>query len=212
MITEPVVALTDYGLALECAAFTCLLLRDGRRPSLAGWFTLFFGSLSVGALLGGTVHGFFLDETTIGYRLLWPATLIAIGLTAVAAWGIASGMLLSPQAARRVSQGAAGLFLLYAGVVLFVKQTYSVALLHYLPPAIFLFVAWLVIYRRTRTSRALIGVSGLGLTFIAAGIQQERVAIHPIYFDHNALYHLVQAAALLMIFLSARALTSGAKE
>jgi hypothetical protein len=31
------------------------------------------------------VHGFFLDQSTFGYRILWPTTLIAIGVTAASA-------------------------------------------------------------------------------------------------------------------------------
>ena len=40
------------------------------------------------------------------------------------------------------------------------------------------------------------------LTFIAAFIQQSELAIHPIYFNHNALYHILQAVALIMIFIT----------
>ncbi len=39
---------------------------------------------------------------------------------------------------------------------------------------------------------------------VAAGVQQLGIALHPVYFDHNALYHLIQAVAVLMLFLSAR--------
>jgi hypothetical protein len=50
----------------------------------------------------------------------------------------------------------------------------------------------------------LYGVTGLALTFVAAAVQQLRIAIHPVYFNHNALYHVIQAGALLLIFVAAR--------
>jgi hypothetical protein len=208
LITEPDVTFTDYAVALECAVFAGLILKSGLRSCLGAWFVFFFGSLSLGALLGGTVHGFFLDESTVGYKILWPATLIALGLTALAAWGIAARMLFSTRTARRISLGATLLFLLYCGVILFVKQDFFIAILHYLPPAIFLLMAWFILYRRTQSKRVCIGVLGLGLTFVTAGVQQAQVMLHPVYFNHNAFCHLIQAIALFMIFMSARWLTS----
>src|SRR6266700_3934420 len=49
---------------------------------------------------------------------------------------------------------------------------------------------------------------GLALSMLAALLQQARIAIHPVYFDHNALYHVVQALALVLLyfgFLASRA-------
>jgi hypothetical protein len=83
MMTEPDVALTDYGLAIECALFSYLLYRRGGQQPLRGWFVLFFASTGLAAFTGGTVHGFFLDVETKGYAILWPLTLVAIGITAL---------------------------------------------------------------------------------------------------------------------------------
>src|SRR5689334_2512467 len=89
MITEPAVTLTDYGLAIECALFTYLLSSRGdRHQRLRPWFVLFFASASVAALTGGTAHGFFPNVETTGYAVLWPATFLALGVTALAAWAI----------------------------------------------------------------------------------------------------------------------------
>jgi hypothetical protein len=43
----------------------------------------------------------------------------------------------------------------------------------------------------------------LGLTVSAAAalLQQTRVALHPVYFDHNAVYHVVQGAAVVLLYL-----------
>ena len=40
-----------------------------------------FLSIAVAAVTGGTVHGFFLDEGSTGYRILWSFTLIVMGTT-----------------------------------------------------------------------------------------------------------------------------------
>ena len=59
-------------------------------------------------------------------------------------------------------------------------------------------------YRRRRLPALRWGIAGLGLTFLAAAVQRLNIAIHPHYFDHNALYHVIQGAGLWMIFLGAR--------
>ena len=47
------------------------------------------------------------------------------------------------------------------------------------------------------------------LSVLAALLQQARIAIHPVYFDHNALYHVVQAAALVLLYFGFRAVRFG---
>jgi hypothetical protein len=42
------------------------------------------------------------------------------------------------------------------------------------------------------------------LTFVAAGIQQAKVTLHPDFLTYNTLYHLVQLAGLWLIFLGGR--------
>ncbi len=207
MIAEPDVTVTDYGLALEAAVFAWLVRRasDPARP-LGRWFALFFGATSIASLAGGTVHGFFLDPATTGARVLWPATLIAIGGAALAAWGIGAHIQLSPTSARRVSRAATLEFAAYAAVVVFGAQTFAVAILNYLPPAIFLLVAFVLAWARTGDRAALLGAAGMLLTFVAASVQQARVPLHPLYFTHNAVYHLIQGVALVTVFAGAREL------
>ena len=200
MITEPDVALTDYGLALECVLFTYLLIRrrDGQR-SLQTWFALFFGSLSAAALTGGTMHGFFLEPQTAGKSILWSATLLAIGVTALSAWVI-GGLIQFPEAV------AHWILILacYCAVVLLITQVFWVAVVNYLPAAGFLFLIFSLAYQRTRERPVSVGLAGLALTFVAAYARDRGIALHPVYFNHNALYHLIQALALFMIFWAAR--------
>lgn len=210
MITEPDVTFTDYALMLECAVFAYLIYRRGNKDSLYRfWFTVFFISLSLASLVGGTVHGFFLDETTLGYRVLWPSSLIAIGLSAVAGWNIGAGIMFTVNIRRAISIASGIVFVLYCVYILSVDQKFLTAILHFVPAALFFFLAFLVLYWRTRAPQIMIGAFGLALTFLAPIIQQWKIAVHPVYFNHNALYHVVQAVAFFMIFLAARSLSNG---
>jgi len=205
MITEADVTLTDYGLAIECALFTYLVPRHGNpQQPLRTWFALFFGSVSAAALTGGTVHGFFLNPNTTGNIILWRATLIAIGVSALAGWGLGATLLVSPGVARRIILAAAVEFVAYSVLVLLISQRFMFAVINYLPAVMWLALALAIVYARVRQRPVLLGLAGLLLTFVAAGVQQAGVALDSIRFNHNALYHVIQAIALLMIFWSAR--------
>jgi hypothetical protein len=209
-VTEPDVTLTDYGLAAECALFAWLLgRRAGGDPGQGARWTLFFVAGAVAAAAGGTVHGFFLDPATAGARLLWPLTLIAVGGSALAAWAIGARLLLAPAGARALEGVAAAAWVAYAGAVLGGAQAFAVALAAYLPATLFLSVAVAARYRQTREPALLAGLLGLGGTLAAAAVQHGRVAVHPVYFNHNALYHVIQAGAFLLLFAAARRLTGG---
>ena len=205
MITEPDVTFTDYGLAAECVLFTYLLARKGdRQQQFRTWFAVFFGSLGVASLFGGTVHGFFPDLETPGHRALWPATLLAIGVATLAAWIVGARIQFSRGVARSIAVAAMLQLVGYCVVVLFIVQTFRVAILNYLPASIFLLVVFFLSYIRVRKREVLIGLVGIFLTFVGAAMQQAGIVVHPVYFNHNALYHVVQAVALFMIFWSAR--------
>lgn len=205
-MTEPDVALTDYAIALLCAALCALIARWGDADARARrWWFVLFASIGAGALAGGTVHGFFLDESSAGYRVLWPATLLSLGVTATAMWFVASFAGLRDRSGRVVRQAAVAAFVAYTVVVLFFDQRFLVAIAAYLPATLFLLVILGIAYVRTRNGAVGIGVVGLLLTFVAAAVQQLGIGLHPRYFNHNALYHVIQGVALVMIYRGARA-------
>ena len=204
-MTEPDVALTDYGLAVECAIFAWLVCRRGERGSeLHVWVVVFFASLALASLCGGTVHGFFLDEASYGNAVLWPLSLLAIGVTALSGWAIGAKLVLAPGAARWILRAALLQLVVYGVIVLLVSDAFWVAMICYLPAALFLVVAFVVARRRPGMESASFGAWGLVLTFVAAAFQQLNISIHPVYFNHNALYHAVQAVALGLIFVGYR--------
>ena len=207
-MTEPAVTLTDYALAIECTVFVIALTRLGARDKeLCFWFVVFFASIGAASVLGGTVHGFFLAASSPGRRILWPATILAVLVTSFAAWNIGAVLQLEERKAVLVRRLALAQLILFALVVLFVTSKFYVGIIAYLPSTLFLLFALLTTYRG-RPDRAIRwGVTGLVLTLVAAAVQQLHVGIHPVYFNHNALYHVIQGAALGMIFVAARSIS-----
>jgi hypothetical protein len=205
-MTEPDVTLTDYVLFVECAAFAWLIARQP--SSLVGlrrWTALFFVFTALAALFGGTVHGFFPETGSIG-RVLWKLSLLAIGATALAAWTIGAHLLFDHHRSYLLLGFAGSLTAAYAAVIVFVTDAFWVAVAGYLPAAMFLLAVFLRAAVRGRARWARLGACGLALSLVAAAIQQFRIALHPVYFNHNALYHLVQAVALALLFMGFRGL------
>jgi len=208
-LAEPAVALTDFALAIECAVFVLLLTRqDAGDRTLRAWFVVFFASAGLASLFGGAVHGFFPETDSEARRVVWRATLLAILVTSLAAWNIGADVLLTARTATIVRRLAILQLLIFSFIVIFVRDKFFIAIIAYLPATLLLLIAMIAGYRRRRLPALGWGIVGLSLTFVAAAVQRLHIAIHPRYFDHNALYHVIQGAALWMIFIGARAISS----
>jgi hypothetical protein len=203
-MTQLDVSLTDYGLAFECTYFACRIAQLAGSSALRRTFAVFFLSIAIAAAAGGTVHGFFLDESSLGFRILWPLTLIAIGITALSGIQIGTALQFSRSTALLINRIGLAIFLAYILIVLFIRRDFLIAILDYLPALLFLGVAFMRAFRRDKRPAFLIGFFGICLMFVSAAAQQAQIGIHPLYFNHNALYHLLQAIALFMLFHAAR--------
>jgi len=213
-LTEPDVTLTDYGVTLECAILTGLLFRRGpARRGLRSLFALLFASAGIAALAGGTVHGFFPRGDSALGAILWRIVLLAVGLTALAGWSIGGRLLFAERTARAVEVLAAVECAAYAIVVLAIDQSFWIAIANYAPSVFFVAFSFLVAYRRRGEGPTapkgsggplLAGLAGLLLMIAGAIVQRLRVAVHPAYFNHNALFHVIQMAAFLLVFRAGR--------
>ena len=205
------VTLTDYLIAAECFLFAALLAGgDSGLAVLRTWFTGMFVCVGASALFGGTVHGYFPEAASRGYKLLWPATLLSIGGAAVCAWGIGAYVGFTPGIAFRIMLCAMVLYILYAVVVLFYRRDFLVAVLHYFPAVLFALIVFADESLSGHGWGAPLGFLGVAGTLVAAAIQVFQITPHRRYFDHNALYHAVQAVALVLIYFAARLLIAPA--
>lgn len=206
LIAEPDVTLTDFGLAIESGILAVLLTRKRPQPpslSPRGWLVTFFVSTGGAALLGGIDHGFLRDPAGTGHAIVWPASLLAIGVSSLAIWSIAAEIQFAPSVARRLGYAGKLAFVSYSGVVLLVDQQFIYAVGLYLPAASALLIVLWLAYVRHQEPALLVGIASIALTFLAAGVQVGRIGVHPQLFNHNALYHAIQAVALLLFWYSA---------
>jgi hypothetical protein len=204
-IHDPDVAFTDLGLALLGgylgwrlwhAPGPRLLLRNG---------TVLMGGLASAALWGAAFHAFFPAGTaTLPGFLAWVPVVLSIVVAASAMLELSLRLLLPriqlPARRSIVATYAAS----FAVVVLLVHESFSSIVCFYIPALILLLIAAGHQAIRSRdTGWALIAI-GLIMSAGAALLQQARVAVHPVYFDHNAVYHVVQGIALVVLYFGWR--------
>ncbi|HEX7961767.1 MAG TPA: hypothetical protein VF493_17730, partial [Terriglobales bacterium] len=90
-------------------------------------------------------------------------------------------------------------------------DSFLIAIVNYLPVVLFLGWVFFERYRQTGHRAFRDGVIGVGMMLFAAITQQAELGIHPKYFNHNAVYHVIQAIALLLLFTTARHLKQKAE-
>jgi hypothetical protein len=206
-MTEPDVALTDFLLTAQCGIFAYSLSRmPSHHPRLKSLCIRFFAVVGLASLIGGTVHGYFHDESTWEFQIFWRLGLVILGAGSYFSWLIGAELLLRREGRKHIGRIALACLFLYSAYVLFWDQRFMFAILNYLPATFFLFVAFLLQIRTGDKRSALFGASSVLMTLVAAVIQQLQIALHPTYFNHNAIYHLVQAVALTLLLVAFRGL------
>jgi hypothetical protein len=210
-MSEPDVTLTDYGLAVECAVFAVLLrLTPTGRNGLRSAGICFFIFLGLSAATGGTVHGFCPEKRSPECQLLWQFTLQSIGLAAFSTWILGAGVLVTGRAGRWLALAAVPQIALYGTVILLFTQEFWIVFVIYLPAALLLLAGFCRGVWCDGHRFLLVGASGSLLSFVSSFIQFMKVGIDPVYFNHNALAHVVQAVALALIFLGIRSVLGSA--
>jgi hypothetical protein len=200
-IHDPDVVFTDLGLALLGVYFAFRLSRDKEATYLTRARVLLMAGLASAAFFGAVFHAFFPANTnTRAGFLAWVPVSLSIVLVASTLFALALP-LLAQRMSRTVKWALVGSYAVsFAYAVLFVDESYATIVRFYAPTLVlFLIAASLQAWRTKERGWALIATS-LALSIVAAVTQQARIALHPVYFDHNAVYHVIQAIALVVLY------------
>jgi intracellular septation protein A len=179
-VHEPMTLATDYLLTVAAAIFAARLWRVNRSWALAFLFT------ALGSFFGGTYHGLWQSAW------MWKPTVMSIGL--------ASFFLLSayfPRIAMLKFIAYASWMIFHDGFV-WVIADYGITLL--------LVGAMQVVHRTPATPWVL---GSIALSVIGALVQMSGFSLHR-HFNYNDLYHVIQLAALWLLYRGGLLLSAAA--
>jgi hypothetical protein len=188
-MNEPMTVVTDYALGGVAAWLSFLLFRN-TQTSRRLW-ALAFAALAAAAFLGGTWHGF------LQSNLLWKATTLSAG---VASFGMVAGSsyaAFSGQPRMLVLTAALAKLLVYSAWMLSHDAFLYVVIDTGLA---FTAVAAMHLWKWNGPILAGVAVSIAGALVQASGLRP-----HP-HFNHNDLYHVIQIAALVLLYRGAKRL------
>lgn len=193
---EPATFLTDYLLAGLGVVLGLWLWRRAEGSRARRLWAAALVTIGAGAAIGGSSHALGAAEEA-GW--LWTATMVAIGLAScLLGLGAVWAFVRSPGLRRAL--GAALVLVLLVYVVWvpghpdfrWAVYDYGLTLL-----VLLLAAAWLGWRRREPSAPWL--AAAIALSFAAAAIQQLELSPHP-RFNHNDLYHVVQAIGLWLFY------------
>lgn len=178
-MSEPTTVLTDYALAAVSAFLGYRLI-----PRSRFWATAFL-ALALGALLGGTWHGFSQSD------LLWKSTTLSVG---VASFGMVAG-----SANGVTTGGLRGTLIAFALVKLIAYAAWMLFHEDFI---------WVV--ADTASALLIVGIlhawrfngwmlAGVAVSVSAGLAQASGLALHA-HFNHNDLYHVLQTAAMFLFY------------
>jgi len=201
-IHEPDVVLTDLGLAVLGAYLSRRLWTASSKTELRSVGAVLMGALASAALWGAVFHAFFPNETstTPGFLAWIP---VALSILTVAATMLELGLrILVPRPPPRVRRSIIAIYVVaFVAVLLLVDESFTSIVRFYMPALLLLLIAAVQQAARSRSVGWTLIASGLVMSAGAALLQQVGVSVHPVYFDHNAVYHVMQGIALVFLYL-----------
>ena len=168
-----------------------------------------FACLCVSSVTGGSYHGFFPGGTEgSGGWAVWITTMLIIGVAASLAWVFFFLLLGRARGLRGVVVAVMAGFLVYAYVVVRIDYSFRVSAIASAAPVLALLVLMLVHSIRDGHRNATLASAAIVLMLAAAVLQQLHVGLHPVWFNHNALYHLLEGIGFAGLFVALRAARS----
>jgi len=190
--------LTDYALAAWTVFLGIRLWRRSAGQRAVQFWAASFAATGLAALTGGTVHGFSLMLPLPVAVALWKVTLYSIGLGSLllllgAAWAALSGRARRALLAVALIKFAA--YLVWMGL----HDDFRYVVFSYVPDMLAVIALLTLVSPDMRGSPRAWGISGVLASLAAAAVQVSGVSLHT-HFNHNDLYHVMQALAFLLLY------------
>jgi hypothetical protein len=197
-ICEPATLVTDYLLAGLGGFLTLRLWRIRETLAPSGiWWLRAMGVLAFSAFVGGSYHGFAPNFPTVVDQVWWSLVLVIIALLGFSLGKALVAEFTSDRMAR-VLHVVLAVKLILVICVIFVSPLFLVAIIDYGSAML----AWLVAAVLARRSWSGWVILAVLLSGAAAWVQRQSwVSVW--FFNHNDIFHLIQAAALVAFYKGA---------
>jgi hypothetical protein len=203
-IAEPMTVLTDYGLAAVAGVLAAKLGRRAEGQAARRSWAASFAAVALAAIAGGTSHGWAPRMAPSSLSALWLVTYGLVGL---------GHLLILAGAAIAATRGGLRAALLVALVLRFAvwfaviagRPDFRYVVYDYAGTLLGLLVLAACLARWGRHGAGWI-VAGVATSLVGAVIQRGRLAPSPA-FNHNDLFHVVQAVGLYLYFRAGLLLT-----
>jgi Family of unknown function (DUF6962) len=201
-IHEADVALTDVGLAILGSYLGWRLWSRPERSALERRGAIIMVGLAGAALWGAIFHAFFPDHTAtpMGFSV-WMLVVLSILVVSVALLELALEVL-ATRLPPTIRHGIVAIYALAFAIVVFFRDESFTSIVRFYGPALLLvLIAAVERLLRTRSTGWRLIAVGFTISIGAAVLQQAHVGLDPVYFNHNAVYHVLQGVALVLLYL-----------
>jgi hypothetical protein len=202
-IHEPATLATDYALA-AVAGWLALRLRTHTRPEhhAARWWMWTLALTAASSFVGGNYHGFSPNFSANVAKPWWLITLWLVSLISAAmtiSW--IHEIVCAPW--RKIAFALVATKLIVFAAIAVARPSFTVVILDY-GSSLLLWLGASIVLRRGWSAWML---GGIALSVVAALVQLLRLAPAP-WFNHNDLYHVIQALGLAAFYRAALRMVS----
>ncbi len=217
-ILEPTTTITDFILAGMSFYFGHVLYwhhqKLGKNNSFdkrySQYWAMTFLFLGLGSFLGGVSHGFaYLKAEHTLMIATWPFTVLSIAMASFYLF-LATSLEYFPSVRKWLF--ILGYLKLMAFMLLmfgypkeyfgeFQNVSFSLVILDYAPVMLWLLTMNMWEFIKKKSKPAKIMITGILLSVIGTGIQMSGFGFHK-HFNHNDIYHVIQMAAIYLMFKS----------
>lgn len=167
-------------------------------------WTWAFWMLGTGALLGAVSHGWGPVMPEFYRDWIWKATTWSIGFVSFFIIMSTIHVLFPFKTVQFVRFIPAVLLVIYL-IRITGDPAFSNVIKFYAPAMIFTFVTMLILYFTQDTAGSGYIITGLLISFLAAGVQWSGLSLHR-HFNHNDLYHVIQMVGMVYLYRGAQRL------
>jgi hypothetical protein len=196
-LSEPTTTLTDYALGLESLVLGILLFKASNGQYSVMLWGLAFLCIGAAAMIGGTVHGF---RERLGKLTpkIWKIVPVSVGISGLT---LVCGIIIAD------IQPSLQPFFIFAILAKSVICSYwsvrndSFRYIVYdsLSSIVVIFVMQLIFLFTHTSPGAIWIVAGILVCFFAGAVQLSKFSLHR-HLNHNDLYHLIQMAAMYLLY------------